>query len=340
MNLIFNTYEELSEFCYPFEKNLGSQVWSVDEKHQLLDQIAFFYRQRLDDIADRLGSRYTLLVHVTMDAKYWGRCWYDERIIELNSNLICYPPLLLTETIIHELTHYQHAAHGKRFYTLMEQNVHKLGLQHALYGWQTKPVRYPTSAYDMAQLVNKESLKEIEKFFRISYTSKSRWKPIPNGSSLNLSNDWAELTAPAYVHIPRIQGILSRAELVWHAERTFRNYIKSLAPYFSLDLGGYTISVSNGCRFDLQKRSIDLPVWLIGMQPDMRNRFIVTLLTRMDGSDKYFRNRLERNLSLTRLDNVPAPSGFCLFQIFKSWETALFDEQGRPKIRYEGTILD
>ena len=56
-DLNFNSYQEFSDYCYPFEKNLGSRVWSVDEKHQLLDQIAFFYRQRLDDIADRLGSR-------------------------------------------------------------------------------------------------------------------------------------------------------------------------------------------------------------------------------------------------------------------------------------------
>ena len=336
MNLIFNTYEELSDFCYPFEKNLGNREWSDDEKHQLLNQITFFYRQKLDEIAEQLSSKYTLLAHLTMDAKYWGRCWYNERIIELNPNLICYPPLLLTETIIHELTHYQQVAHGKQFYTLMEQNVHKLGLQHVLYGWQTKPVRYPTSIYDITQLVKKETLKDIEKFFRISYTSKSKWKPIPNGASMVLPNDWTTFTTPAHVNIPKIQGILSRAELVWYAERTFRNFIESVAPYFSFDLDGYTVSVSNRCWFDLQKRSIDLPVWLIGMQPDMRDRFIVTMLTRMDGSDKYFRKRLDRYLHLLGLDLAPAPTDHCLFQIFKPWETSLFDENGKPKIRYEG----
>lgn len=340
MNLIFNTYEELSEFCYPFEKNLGSRAWTVDEKYQLLEQIAKFYREKLDEISERLGSRYTLLVHVTMDASYMGMCCIDERIIKLNPFLICCHPLLLTEVIIHELTHYQYAAHGKRFYELMEKNVHRLGMQDVFYGWQERGIRYPTSSWKLVQLVKEETMDEIRKFFRLSYTSRTRWKPIANGTDLNVKDDWTALTVPAYVHIPRIQGILSRAELVWHAERTFRNYIKSLAAYFSLDLDSYTISVSNRCRFDLQKRSIDLPVWLIGMQPDMRNRFIVTLLTRMDGSDKDFRMRLERNLSLTGLDSVPAPSGFCLFQIFKSWETALFDEQGKQKIRYEGTILD
>ena len=35
---------------------------------------------------------------------------------------------------------------------------------------------------------------------------------------MNLSNDWAAFTVPAYVNIPYIQGILNRAELVWHAE--------------------------------------------------------------------------------------------------------------------------
>lgn len=338
--LAFNTYEELSDYCYPYEKNLGSREWTDDEKYQLLEQIAKFYREKLDEISERLGSRYTLLVHVTMDASYMGMCCIDERIIKLNPFLICCHPLLLTEVIIHELTHYQYAAHGKRFYELMEKNVHRLGMQDVFYGWQERGIRYPTSSWKLVQLVKEETMDEIRKFFRLSYTSRTRWKPIANGTDLNVKDDWTALTVPAYVHIPRIQGILSRAELVWHAERTFRNYIKSLAAYFSLDLDSYTISVSNRCRFDLQKRSIDLPVWLIGMQPDMRNRFIVTLLTRMDGSDKDFRKRLERNLSLTGLDSVPAPSGFCLFQIFKSWESALFDDDGKPKIRYEGTILD
>ena len=340
MNLIFNTYEELSEFCYPFEKNLGCRVWSVDKKHQLLGQIAIFYRQRLDDIADRLGSRYTLLVHVTMDASYMGMCCIDERIIKLNPFLICCHPLLLTEVIIHELTHYQYAAHGKRFYELMEKNVHRLGMQDVFYGWQDRGIRYPTSSWKLVQLVKEETMDEIRKFFRLSYTSRTRWKPIANGTDLNVKDDWTALTVPAYAHVPQIQGLLNRAEIVHYAERSFRDYIESVAPCFSLDLSGYTVSVSNRCAFDLKERKIELPVWLVGMEPDMRNRFIVTLLTRMDGADKDFRKRLERNLSLTGFDSVPAPSGFCLFQIFKSWETALFDEQGRPKIRYEGTILD
>ncbi len=52
-----------------------------------LDQIACFFRQRLDEIAEQLGSKYTLLVHVTMVSTYWGRCWLDERIIELSHPL-------------------------------------------------------------------------------------------------------------------------------------------------------------------------------------------------------------------------------------------------------------
>ena len=75
-----------------------------------------------------------------------------------------------------------------------------------------------------------------------------------------LPNDCTTFTTPAHINIPKIQGTLSRAELIWHAERTFRNYIESIAPYFSLDLDDYTVSVSNRCGFDLQKRSIDLPV--------------------------------------------------------------------------------
>lgn len=66
--LAFNTYEELSDYCYPYEKNLGNREWTDDEKYQLLEQIAKFYREKLDEISERLGSRYTLLVHVTMDA--------------------------------------------------------------------------------------------------------------------------------------------------------------------------------------------------------------------------------------------------------------------------------
>lgn len=115
MTLNFNTYEELSDFCYPYEKNLGSRDWTDDEKYLLLEQIAKIYRENLDEIADKLGSKYTLMVHVTMNPTFLGRCWYDERIIELNPILICCHPLLLTKTIIHELTHYQCISHSSQF---------------------------------------------------------------------------------------------------------------------------------------------------------------------------------------------------------------------------------
>lgn len=337
-DLTFNSYQELTDYCYPFEKNLGSREWTDDEKHLLLDQIGRFFRQRLDEIAEQLGSKYTLLVHVTMDSTYWGLCWLDERIIELNPSLICYPPLVLTETIIHELTHYQYFAHGKRFYTLVEKNVQKLGLQHVLYGWQG--VRYPASVLKITKQMKKETYDEIKKFFRLSYTSRSKWKPIPNGAPLNLPKDWPSFTTPPHVNIPRVQGLLNRAELVYHAERTFRNYVLAVAPFLDLDLKGYDITVSNKCGFDLKERKINFPVWLIGMQQDMGKRYIISFLTRMQGSDKYFRLRLAKNLSHFRLDNVPPPSHHCLLQIFKPWESALFDEKGKPKIKYEGTSLE
>lgn len=270
MDLNFNSYEELSDFCYPFEKNLGRREWSDDEKHRLLDRIAYFYRQRLDEIAAQLESRYTLLVHISMDNSYYGMCWYDDYIIELNACLVCYPSILLTETIIHELTHYQCRGHSNRFYTLMEQNVHKLGLQQVLYGWQEKPLRYPISAHDIAGMVKKVTQKEIERFFRVSYRpSKKKFSPIPNGAPLDLRQNWNSFTSPAYINIPRVQGILNRAELVYYAEQTFRCYAQSAA-------------------------------------------------------------------SCIGLENAPSPTDHCLFQIFKSWKDSLFDENGNPKIKYEG----
>lgn len=340
MNLNFNTYEELSDFCYPYDKNLASRLWTDEEKYRLLEQLAKFYREKMDEISVNLNSKYTLMVHVTMTELFWGRCWDNKQIIELNSTLICYPPMLLIETIIHELTHYQYAAHGKRFYELMEQNVNKLGLQDELYGWKERGILYPTSANKWVRMVKKKTKDEIMKFFKISYTSKKKWKPIPNGTVLDIKNNWASLTVPAYANTPRIQGILNRAEIVYYAERTFKDYIKSVSPCFNLDLDDYTIVISNWFKYNLKERRIELPVWLIGMQPDMRKRFIATMLTRMEGSDKDFRHRLSRNLVRLELDNVPAPSGFCLFQIFNPWETALFDEQGRQKIRYEGPDIE
>ena len=337
MKLIFNTYEELSEFCYPFEKNLGSREWSDDEKHQLLDQIAFFYRQRLDEIAVQLGSRYTLMVHVTMDASYYGRCWYKEHIIELNPNLVCYPPILLVETIIHELTHYQYKGHGRRFYTLMERNVHKLELQHLLYGWTDKGILYPTSAIDLAKLVKKKTIDEIRKFFRISYRpSKKRWPSIPNGASLDLQPDWTTFTTPAYINIPRVQGILTRSELVYHAEKSFNHYTRIAAERIGFEFADISVVISNKCGFDLQQRIMYLPVWLIGMNPYMTKRFIVTLLTRVQESEKYFHRRFQTNLELLGLEHAPSPTDYCLLQIFKPWENTLFDEAGKPRIRFEG----
>ena len=337
MNLIFNTYEELSDFCHPFEKNLGSREWTDDEKRQLLNLIARFYRQRLDELAGQLESRYTLMVHVTMDTSYYGRCWYNEHIIELNPNLICYPPVLLTETIIHELTHYQCKGHGIRFYTQMEKNVHKLNLQHVLYGWQQKPVRYPTSVFDITRLVKKKTQKEIEEFFRISYRpTKKRWMPIPNGAALDLQPNWTTFTTPAYINIPRVQGILSRAELVYHAEKSFNHYTREAAKRIGLVFSGMSVVISNKCEINLQQRKMYLPVWLIGMNPNMTKRFIITLLTQMQESEKYFHRRFETNLALLGLENTPAPTDHCLLQIFKSWETSLFDENGKPRIRYAG----
>lgn len=340
-DLKFNSYQELSEYCYPFEKNLGSREWTDDEKHQLLEQIARFYRQRHDEIAGKLGSLHTLMVHVSMDSSYYGMCWYNEYIIELNACLVCHPPQLLTKTIIHELTHYECRGHGNRFYTLMEQNVHKLGLQHTLYGWQKKPLQYPTSAFDLARKVKKQTQRDIENFFRISYgPSKKKWPPLSNGSPQDFLPDWTAFTTPAYVNIPRLQGILNRAELVYLAEQTYRHFAQSAAASIGMEFSDIFVNISNRCCFDLQQRKMYLPVWLIGMNPDMSKRFIVTLLTRMQESKKCFHRRFKKNLSLLGLENVPSPTDHCLFQVFKSWKDKLFDKNGNPKIRFEGKEND
>lgn len=247
----------------------------------------------------------------------------------------------MTETIIHELTHYQYKGHGIRFYTLMEKNVHKLKLQHVLYGWQQKPVRYPTSAFDFTRLVKKKTQKEIEEFFRISYRpAKKRWIPIPNGAPLDLQPNWNTFTTPAHINIPRVQGILSRAELVYHAEKSFNHYTRESAKRIGLEFSDMSVVISNKCEFDLQLRKMYLPVWLIGMHPNMTKRFIVTLLTQMQESEKYFHQRFETNLSLLSLENTLAPTDHCLLQIFKPWENTLFDEAGKPRIRFEGEEND
>ena len=147
MKHIFQTYEELSDFCFPFEKNLAKGL-TEEERFYLLLNIEKFYRKRLDILSESLKIPRTNTLIIS-NSSYLGQCHTDQSTIELDVSLICFHPIVLTEVIIHELTHYKYPHHKKSFYDEMERNVRKLSLENILYGRDNRggnsSRKYPTS---------------------------------------------------------------------------------------------------------------------------------------------------------------------------------------------------
>ena len=170
MQYIFRTYEELSDFCCPFDSNLAKGITDEDLFY-LLQYIERFYRQRLDQISDSLGVKRTNTLILSSSSSYLGRCHTDKSTIELDVALICFPPIVLTEVIIHELTHYAYPHHKKSFFDAMEKNVKKLGLEHILYGRDNirgnSSRKYPTSIEKWYTYFDEYKRHGIHKYFRV-----------------------------------------------------------------------------------------------------------------------------------------------------------------------------
>ena len=338
--LYFNSYEELSDYCYPFEKNLAYGI-SDEQRIILLESIAKYYRQRLDEINAVLGYPETILVNISKSARYNGRCWSKKRIIELDISLICLHPLALTEVIVHELTHYEVGDHGKRFYDCMIKNVKKLGLHDQLYGYSAEQ-REGNSVLQSYEVDN-EKRKTIRNAFRISISKHSLYPPIANGTLLNFNSfqEFADFCVPPYKNLPRVVGLLDKIKILAYAEHYYRNIIMDLAMRlrFGHDFSKIKVYIT---QEDLlaDNQVIVLPVWFIGLEEKVLMNFFVRLLTERQVTDaSQWESKMKENLSLLGIPEERGASIF-LFDFFAGSWLNCFDGNGGKVMEYHLDISE
>ena len=181
--LHFSSYEELAGYCYPFSKKLAKGI-TDEQKYWLLYYIAYFFHQHVLMYANCLGYAHFLKdveLHIVNDW-YWGKngTYKEKRIIALNPILICYNPCILSNTIIHELTHFVEYNHKRVFYDLLEQNVIKCGLQKELHGRENNSVgKFPTSINIWENEIDDEGYKQIRALLRIKQTRRHYNRKCP-----------------------------------------------------------------------------------------------------------------------------------------------------------------
>lgn len=323
----FNSYEELSDYCYPFEKNLAHGV-SDEQRIILLESIAKYYRNRLDEISEKLGCPKTVLVNVSRSVRFGGCCWTEGRIIELNVILICLHPSALTETIIHELTHYEHGDHSKKFYACMAKYIEKLGLTQQIeqYRKQEKKKNY---------LEEMEKNKIIRNVFFFSTTKHNLYPPIPNGTFLGFNSfrELVDFCAPPYKNLPRVTGLLDRMKILTYAERCYRKIIIDLATRLQLgyDFSRVKIYITQKTLL-IDDREIVLPVWLIGLEETVLLNLLVRSLTSRQITDaSQWEKKVKENLSLLGIPEKPATSIFLLDFFGSTWLNC-FDANGGKMI--------
>ena len=324
----FNSYEELSDYCYPFEKNLAHGI-SDEQRIVLLESIAKFYRQRLDEISAALGCRETVLVNVSKWVRILGRCCPRLQIIELDINLICYHPLALTEVIIHELTHYEYGDHSQKFYNCMDKYIKKLGLQQQIEQYREQKDR--KSYREVSKRNN-----QIRKAFRIS-TKRNLYPPIPNGTLLGFHSfqELVDFCAPPYKNLPRVIGLLDRIKILTYAEHYYRRILTDLATRLQTghDFTKTKIYITQKSGF-FNEREIALPVWFIGLEETVLMNLFVRLLTERQSTDAFQRERkVKENLSLLRLSEERGTSIFLLDFFGSSWRNC-FDANGGKVMEY------
>lgn len=324
----FNSYEELSDYCYPFEKNLAHGI-SDEQRIVLLESIAKFYRQRLDEISAALGCRETALVNVSKSVRFLGRCFCGWQIIELNVSLICHHPLALTEVIIHELTHYEHGGHSQKFYNCMAKYVKKLGLQQQLEQYREQEDRM---SYRQAS----ERNITIIKTFRIS-TKRNLYPPIPNGTLLGFHSfqELVDFCAPPYKNLPRVTGLLDRIKILTYAEHYYRSILTDLATrlHTGHDFAKTKIYITQKSWLS-NDREIVLPAWLIGLEKEVLTSLFVRLLTERQITDaSQWERKVKDNLSLLGLPEERGTSIF-LFDFFGSSWWNCFDANGGKVMEY------
>lgn len=324
----FNSYEKLSDYCYPFEKNLAHGI-SDEQRIILLESIAKFYRQRLDEISAALGCRETVLVNVSKSAHFLGRCFCNYQIIELDVSLICQHPLALTEVIIHELTHYEHGDHSQKFYNCMAKYVKKLGLQQQIEQYREQEDR--KSYWEVS-----ERDSTIRKTFRIS-TKRNLYPPIPNGTLLGFHSfqELVDFCAPPYKNLPRVTGLLDRMKILTYAEHYYRRILTDLATrlHTGHDFAKTKIYITQK-RWFFNDREIVLPAWLIGLEEEvLTNLFVRILIERQITNASQRERKVKENLSLLGLPEERGTSIF-LFDFFGSSWLNCFDANGGKVMEY------
>lgn len=324
----FNSYEELSDYCYPFEKNLAHGI-SDEQRLILLNSIAKYYKQRLDEISKILGYQETMLVNVSRSVHYAGRCWVKWRIIELDVSLICMHPLALTEVIVHELTHYEQWGHTRSFYACMAKHIKKLGLKQ-----QIEQCRQQEGKKSYTEIMERNKM--LKKVFIFS-TKCNLYPPIPNGNLLGFGSfqEFADFCAPPYKNLPRVSGLLDRIKILTYAEHYYRKIIIVLATRLQLecDFSKMEICITQKKLF-IDDSEIVLPVWLIGLEKNVLLNLFVRLLTERQITDAVqLAAKVTENLSRLGIPKTHSTSIF-LFDFFGSNWLNCFDRNGGKMMEY------
>ena len=327
----FDTYEALSDYCCPFGKNLAKGI-SDEQRMVLLESIAQFYRQRLDEVNEVLGYPKPMLVNVSDSTSYWGRCSRMYGIIELDICLICAPPLALTEVIIHELTHYESAGHKKAFYDCLVRNIRKMGLSDKLYGYKvSQKGRNPEMLQVYFADIEKHQ-KEIRKLFRLPMRKKSLYPPIPHGSLPDFFSyqDFVSFCVPYYKVLPRITGLLDRIKLMSYAERFYLEIVREQAKALGMQID--KVYLTSG-EWVLEKGSWGLLLRVIGLEEAVFRQLMVRALTYCQHSSEDFDVRYQENLKLLGIEETTSASFFLLDRWYNDWGNC-FDESGRKRMEF------
>lgn len=327
----FDSYKALSDYCCPFGKNLAKGI-SDEQRIVLLESIARFYRQRLDEVNEVLGYPKTMLVNVSDDSSFWGRCWKEYGIIELDICLICAPPLVLTEVIIHELTHYEHDGHKKTFYDSLVSNIGKMGLSDKLYGYKvSQKGRNPETLQVYFADIEKHQ-KEIRRLFRLPFRKKSLYPPIPHGTLPDFFSyqEFVSFCVPYYKVLPRITGMLDRIKLMSYGERFYLEIVREQAEILGMQID--KVYMTSG-EWALKKESLELPLWVIGLEEAIFRQLIVRALTYCQHSSEDFYVRYQENLKLLGMEETSSASFLLFGRWYNSWGNC-FDESGRKRMEF------
>lgn len=90
-----------------------------DTARAFLKEMATAYlNKRVNELLDQLGFKASG-INVKWFGSTWGRCWYSKQL-DFNASLIQYEPRFIDSVIYHEIAHFTHMNHSKKFHDLLE----------------------------------------------------------------------------------------------------------------------------------------------------------------------------------------------------------------------------